>query len=48
MQEKGGQLVKEEVDAEDIAEIVANGPVYRLRMLQSEREKLFDWKIAHS
>ena len=41
IQEKGGQLVKEEVDAEDIAEIVSKWtgiPV--TRMLQSEREKL--------
>jgi len=41
MQEQGKQLVKEEVDAEDIAEIVAKWtgiPV--TRMLQSEREKL--------
>ena len=43
MQEKGGQLVKEEVDAEDIAAIVSKWtgiPV--VRMLQSEREKLID------
>ncbi len=41
MQEQGKQLVKEEVDAEDIAEIVAKWtgiPV--TRMLQSERDKL--------
>jgi len=41
MQESGKQLVKEEVDAEDIAEIVSKWtgiPV--TRMLQSEREKL--------
>ncbi len=43
MQEKGGQLVKEEVDSEDIAAIVSKWtgiPV--VRMLQSEREKLID------
>ena len=43
MQEKGGQLVKEEVDAEDIAAIVSKWtgiPV--VRMMQSEREKLID------
>ncbi len=43
MQEKGGQLVKEEVDAEDIATIVSKWtgiPV--VRMMQSEREKLID------
>lgn len=41
IQEKGGQLVKEEVDAEDIAEIVSKWtgiPV--TRMMQSERDKL--------
>jgi ATP-dependent Clp protease ATP-binding subunit ClpB len=41
LQEKGSKLVKEEVDAEDIAEIVAKWtgiPV--TKMLQSEREKL--------
>ncbi len=41
MQEKGKMLVKEEVDAEDIAEIVSKWtgiPV--TRMLQSEKEKL--------
>jgi len=41
MQNKGSQLVKEEVDAEDIASIVAKWtgiPV--TRMLQTEREKL--------
>ncbi len=41
MQEEGKQLVKEEVDAEDIAEIVSKWtgiPV--TRMMQSEREKL--------
>lgn len=43
MQESGKLLVKEEVDAEDIAEIVSKWtgiPV--TRMLQSEREKLID------
>ncbi|MCB0686397.1 MAG: AAA family ATPase, partial [Saprospiraceae bacterium] len=43
IQEKGGQLVKEEVDAEDIAEIVSKWtgiPV--TRMMQSEREKLLN------
>lgn len=41
MQEGGGQLVKEEVDAEDIAEIVSKWTgVPVTRMLQSEREKL--------
>lgn len=43
IQEKGGQLVKEEVDAEDIAEIVSKWtgiPV--TRMMQSEREKLIN------
>ncbi len=43
MQEKGNQLVKEEVDAEDIAQIVAKWtgiPVSR--MLQSEKEKLLN------
>jgi ATP-dependent Clp protease ATP-binding subunit ClpB len=43
MQATGKQLVKEEVDAEDIAEIVAKWtgiPV--TRMLQSEREKLLE------
>ena len=47
LQEKGGQLVKEEVDAEDIAEIVSKWtgiPVKR--MLQSEREKLLDLEVA--
>jgi ATP-dependent Clp protease ATP-binding subunit ClpB len=41
IQKKGGQLVKEEVDAEDIAEIVSKWtgiPV--TRMMQSERDKL--------
>lgn len=41
IQAKGGQLVKEEVDAEDIAQIVAKWtgiPV--TRMMQSEKEKL--------
>ncbi len=41
MQEKGGQLVKEEVDAEDIGEVVSRWtgiPV--TKMMQSEREKL--------
>lgn len=41
IQEKGGQLVKEEVEAEDIAEIIAKWtgiPV--TRMMQTEREKL--------
>ena len=41
MQADGNQLVKEEVDAEDVAEIVSKWtgiPV--MRMLQSEREKL--------
>ncbi len=43
MQERGGQLVKEEVDAEDIAAIVSKWtgiPVSR--MLQSERDKLIN------
>ncbi len=41
MQESGKQLVKEEVDAEDIAEIVSKWTgVPVTRMLQSEREKL--------
>ncbi len=43
MQEKGGQLVKEEVDAEDVAAIVSKWtgiPV--VKMVQSEREKLLE------
>lgn len=43
LQQKGGQLVKEEVDAEDIAAIVSKWtgiPV--TRMMQSEREKLLN------
>ncbi|NND07411.1 MAG: ATP-dependent chaperone ClpB [Saprospiraceae bacterium] len=43
MQQKGGQLVKEEVDSEDIAAIVSKWtgiPV--AKMVQSEREKLLD------
>ena len=41
MQEEGNLLVKEEVDAEDIAQIVAKWTgVPVTRMLQSEREKL--------
>ncbi|MCB0666943.1 MAG: AAA family ATPase, partial [Saprospiraceae bacterium] len=41
IQEKGGQLVKEEVDAEDIAEIVSKWTGIPItRMMQSEREKL--------
>jgi ATP-dependent Clp protease ATP-binding subunit ClpB len=43
MKAKGNQLVKEEVDSEDIAGVVSRWtgiPVYR--MLQSEREKLLD------
>ncbi len=41
MQEEGQNLVKEEVDAEDIAEIVSKWTgVPVTRMLQSEREKL--------
>ena len=41
IQEKGGQLVKEEVDSEDIATIVSKWTGIPItRMLQSEREKL--------
>ncbi|MEZ4899727.1 MAG: AAA family ATPase, partial [Saprospiraceae bacterium] len=41
IQSKGGQLVKEEVDAEDIAEIVSKWTgVPVTKMMQSEKEKL--------
>ena len=44
---QGDSLIKEEVDAEDIAEVVARWtgiPV--TKMLQSEREKLLQWRRA--